>query len=44
MKDVIKVVERDKNIQGLLVEKVNKAAIIEVAKVLSVINIDNKYR
>lgn len=35
--------EKDKKIQKLLAEKVDKAIIVEAAKMLSTINIGNKY-
>lgn len=44
MKDMIAVTERGRKIQGLLAEKVDKAAIAKVAKVASAIDIGNKYR
>lgn len=44
MKDVIAVAEKSRKILRPLVEKINKAAIMQVAKVASAINIDNKYR
>lgn len=44
MKDIIAVAEKNKENQELLVEKVDKVVMAEVARVSIVINIGSKYR
>ena len=44
MKNVIEAAEKGREIQEPLAEKINKAAMVEVAKVASAIDIGNKYR
>lgn len=44
MKDVITIAEKSREIPRPLVKIINKAVIMQVAKVASAINIDNKYR
>lgn len=41
---MIVVAKKSRKKQGLLVEKIDKAVIVKVAKVSSVIDISNKYR
>lgn len=44
MKDLIAVVEKSRENQEPSLKKVDKAAMVKVAKMSIVINIDNKYR
>lgn len=44
MKDIITVAEKDRENQELLVEKVDKVAMVEVARMSIAINIGGKYR
>lgn len=44
MKDMIILAQKSRNNERqLIIENINKIAIVEVAKVLSIINLNNKY-